>query len=372
MNDPDGVGTVDHASSAVRLTSLPTRGVLALILSLASISLSIAGLLEFDASITRFVRSLNDVQQDHLHDLWLARLSDFGDQVGKGQSLIAVSVALLALGYAFALPLWKSAGWQTLWAHALAGAGNNLLKHLIGRARPKFMHAGSPEFAPLSGSGWDSFPSGHSMASFAVAIVLAVRFPRIRWFLVPLAMAVAVSRVVRGSHFLTDVTAGAVLGCWVGMVAAHPWKQWRESLESALAMTAPAVVALLALVWTIGLPVSDAWAASALVNGGLVIALAAVVAHVLVVTRAAIVPPWLTRSTIEGLLGLGIGSFSGSVWVAVAALLVCVAHWIRPRPDDGTAGVSTVAVWLQEGVIVLGVLVGLVVMAELRGALPMR
>lgn len=371
MNDPDVVGTASHASTAFNLTSLQVRGLLALAFSLASMLLAFLGLLELDVPITRFVRSLNDYQADHLHNPWLARLSDLGDRLGKGETLIAVSLALLVVGYGFKLPVWKNAGWQTLWSHALAGLGNNVLKHLIGRARPKFMHAGNTEFSPLSGSGWDSFPSGHSTASFAVAIVLAVRFPRIRWIILLLAMAVAASRVVRGSHFLTDVVGGAVLGMLVGMVAAHPWKEWRSSLESALFMTMPVLVALFTITWTIGHQASDLWMAPILVNGGMVLALAALFSHVLLVVQPAIIPGWLTRPVVQGFMGVGLGCFSGSVWVAVTVLLACLAYWIRPQPKPETTGSSTFAKWLKEGAIVLGLLVGLYAMAELRGALPM-
>lgn len=371
MSDPDDVGAADRTSSAFNFTSLLARRLLALALSFASAVVALLGLLEFDVPITRFVRTLNDYQADHLHNPWLAQLSEFGDRLGKGDSLIEVSLALLVVGYGFKLSSWKSAGWQTLWSHALAGLGNNVLKHLIGRARPKFMHAGNAEFAPLSGSGWDSFPSGHSMASFAVASVLAVRFPRIRWIIMPLALAVAASRVVRGSHYLTDVVAGAVLGFWLGMVAAHPWREWRSSLESAVLMTSPAVVALFAFVWTVGHRSPDLWPADILVNGGLVVALAAVLTHGLRTARADIVPGWLTGPVIQGLMGFGIGCFSGSIWVAATVLLACLAPWIRPRAEHELTGASSFVVWLKEGAIVLGMLVALYAMAELRGALPM-
>ena len=65
----------------------------------------------------------------------------------------------------------------------------------------------------LSGRG--SFPSGHEIAAFSVATVLANRYARHRW--VPwvaygLAGIVGFSRVSLQSHFTSDVFAGAVLG----------------------------------------------------------------------------------------------------------------------------------------------------------------
>src|SRR4029453_6022281 len=126
-----------------------------------------------------------------------------GDRVGKGESLLAVSAVFLAAGYALRRPALKRAGWETLVAHLIAGVLNTVLKHLVGRGRPKFMHGSHSEFVPFGGSGWDSFPSGHSMATFAVATVLAVRFPRARWLMILTALAVSLSRLFRASHFLT-------------------------------------------------------------------------------------------------------------------------------------------------------------------------
>jgi membrane-associated phospholipid phosphatase len=65
----------------------------------------------------------------------------------------------------------------------------------------------------LGGRG--SFPSGHEIAAFSVATILANRYSRHRW--VPwvaygLAGLVGFSRVSLQSHFTSDVFAGAVLG----------------------------------------------------------------------------------------------------------------------------------------------------------------
>jgi len=64
-----------------------------------------------------------------------------------------------------------------------------------------------------------SFPSGHSTTAFAVALSLGSFFPEILPALLVLAANVAVSRVIVGMHFLSDVIVGSGLGACLGYVA---------------------------------------------------------------------------------------------------------------------------------------------------------
>jgi undecaprenyl-diphosphatase len=64
-----------------------------------------------------------------------------------------------------------------------------------------------------------SFPSGHSTTAFAVALSLGSFYPEARPLLLVLAANVAVSRVVVGMHFLSDVLVGSAMGAALGYVA---------------------------------------------------------------------------------------------------------------------------------------------------------
>ena len=64
-----------------------------------------------------------------------------------------------------------------------------------------------------------SFPSGHSTTAFAVALSLGSFYPEIMLVLLILAANVAISRVIVGMHFLSDVLAGAGMGALLGYVA---------------------------------------------------------------------------------------------------------------------------------------------------------
>ena len=64
-----------------------------------------------------------------------------------------------------------------------------------------------------------SFPSGHSTTAFAVALSLGSFYPEIMPLLLILAANVAVSRVVVGMHFLSDVIVGSGTGALLGYAA---------------------------------------------------------------------------------------------------------------------------------------------------------
>jgi membrane-associated phospholipid phosphatase len=64
-------------------------------------------------------------------------------------------------------------------------------------------------------SGGNSFPSGHTIAAFAVATVISRRYPHQRWLpyvAYGLAATIGFSRLTLSAHFPADVFVGGVLG----------------------------------------------------------------------------------------------------------------------------------------------------------------
>lgn len=84
------------------------------------------------------------------------------------------------------------------------------LKHTTSRPRPCQAEAGLLQsVAPLDEF---SFPSGHTMHAVGFSIILIAYYPIWAIVVVPFTLLVALSRLVLGLHYLSDVIAGAAIG----------------------------------------------------------------------------------------------------------------------------------------------------------------
>ena len=132
----------------------------------------------------------------------------------KGPLLVAVG-SLGDLRERRRLPLTTI---TSAFSFALASLVVMLLKDAFDRPRPGVEHAAIDPAVATPPS--PSFPSGHAATAFAVAAVIAVRHPRLRWPLLGVAALVALSRVYLGVHYWLDVIAGAALGVCLGLLTA--------------------------------------------------------------------------------------------------------------------------------------------------------
>ena len=57
-----------------------------------------------------------------------------------------------------------------------------------------------------------SFPSGHTLHAVGFSVVVLAYFPPLVWLVLPFAVLVALSRMILGLHYPSDVAAGALLG----------------------------------------------------------------------------------------------------------------------------------------------------------------
>lgn len=91
------------------------------------------------------------------------------------------------------------------------------LKRLTGRRRP--CHVEPHCWSTLLPPDQFSFPSGHTITAFAWVVSIAQFYPDLAVGLYFCALSIAISRVILGMHFLSDVVAGAVLGSALGYSA---------------------------------------------------------------------------------------------------------------------------------------------------------
>ena len=70
--------------------------------------------------------------------------------------------------------------------------------------------------APLD---YYSFPSGHTLHAVAFTIIAVSHFPGLAWLLVPFSACVALSRVILGLHYPSDVLIGAAIGALVALLS---------------------------------------------------------------------------------------------------------------------------------------------------------
>lgn len=98
----------------------------------------------------------------------------------------------------------------------LLGAFNLLIYTIVKRhfARPRPFVACADVRACARSLDEFSFPSGHVVHAVGFSVLLCVYYPALAFLLWPCAALVALSRVVLGLHYPSDVLAGAALG-WI-------------------------------------------------------------------------------------------------------------------------------------------------------------
>ena len=180
------------------------------LIALAVIALVTAFLL--DQSIAAALKAHSSLQLKHIMQI-VSRLGDWPAHLIAGA---------IGIGIAFAA---KSKVWVRIFlammiALALAGVTGRVIKLATGRARPS-VSSEAHWNGPRLSSKYHAFPSGHTASSTAFFVTLFLARKKIGAPLLLIPILIAISRMIVGAHYLSDVTFAAILGVICALLVAH-------------------------------------------------------------------------------------------------------------------------------------------------------
>ncbi len=161
----------------------------------------------FDQAELRLCRYLNRSTRSSAIRHVFQAVSWLGDGWGWYALLAVLPLVYGAAGGVAALHMGATA--------ALGVLLYRLIKHRAVRERPYITHS-AIECASVPLDRY-SFPSGHTLHAVCFTLLAAAYFPALASPLVGLTLLIALSRVILGLHYPTDVAAGAVLGGTLGI-----------------------------------------------------------------------------------------------------------------------------------------------------------
>jgi membrane-associated phospholipid phosphatase len=126
----------------------------------------------------------------------------------------AACMFLIPLAILFSFPNWRRLMIGFAAPLLLSGVVTQVIKWLVGRARPD-MRLGPQAFdrvQSLSRGEYQSFPSGDATTAITLALLLGLYFPRARWVFYVCAGFVGLHRILLARHFTSDVLVGYMVG----------------------------------------------------------------------------------------------------------------------------------------------------------------
>ena len=152
--------------------------------------------------------------------LELKRVMRIVSRVGDWPAHVIAGLIGIAIAFAVGSKAWMRIFLAMIIALALAGITTRAIKIATGRARPSVKteaHWNGPQFS----SKYHAFPSGHTASSTAFFVALFLARKKIGGPLLLIPILIALSRMIVGAHYLSDVTVAAILGVICALLAVH-------------------------------------------------------------------------------------------------------------------------------------------------------
>ncbi len=159
---------------------------------------------------------------------WADKASPIITMGGENPVVVGTSLLFFGSGLIFKNQKAKQTGILSLQALAHAGLIVTVGKLITGRERPSYGNGQSTwhwfpaslkQFSSDPQPKYDAFPSGHTIAAWSVATVIAKQYSNN--IIVPIlaysaATAVGLSRLTQDAHWFSDVIVGGALGYTIG------------------------------------------------------------------------------------------------------------------------------------------------------------
>lgn len=173
---------------------------------------------------------------------WVDKVSPIVTLGGENTVVLGASALFYGAGLVFKNQKAKQTGILSLQALAHAGLIVTVGKLVTGRERPSYGKGKSTwhwfptslrQFSGEAQSKYDAFPSGHNIAAWSLATVIAKQYSKT--VIVPIlvysaATAVSFSRVTEDTHWFSDVIIGGTLGYTIGAFVVKNRKNTRWTL----------------------------------------------------------------------------------------------------------------------------------------------
>ncbi|MBF0568532.1 MAG: phosphatase PAP2 family protein [Nitrospirae bacterium] len=193
-----------------------------LVRQLASLAIFIAILVVFSLGADKWtIDSIKLFLLEHgTLNIILRKIDPICNFLYHGATQITAAFILFITGKYLYRPLYR-VGRMFFYTLCASGLTVQIIKHLVGRARPRITDS-FIAIGPSLHVDYDSFPSGHTALAFSIACILSSYFKRYSVIFYSFAVLAGFDRVKAGSHFPSDVIAGAFVGMAVTKLLS-PW-----------------------------------------------------------------------------------------------------------------------------------------------------